>query len=77
MFSLNAFYEKAGQNPKLGEKLATLSHEYDEKLRALTADEGFELDEVQPLIDEQASAADGGCSVRPATRPSRRLPVIK
>ena len=58
--SRKEFYEKAMQDPALGEKLAALSREFDEKLRALAAGAGFELEEAQPLSDEDAADAAGG-----------------
>ena len=58
--SLKEFLEKAAQDPELGEKLAALTLKYDEKLRALAAGAGFELEEPRPLSDEEASGAAGG-----------------
>ena len=58
--SLKEFYEKAAQDPALGEKLAALSRELDEKLRALAAGAGFELEDALPLSDEEAADAAGG-----------------
>ena len=58
--SRKEFYEKAMQDPALGEKLAALSREFDEKLRALAAGAGFELEEARPLSDEETGGVAGG-----------------
>lgn len=60
VITLKEFYEKAVQDPALGRKLATLSREFHEKLRALAAEAGYELAEATPLSDEEASGAAGG-----------------
>ena len=60
VISRKEFFERAAQDPALGEKLEALSREFDEKLRALAAQEGFELEEVQPLSDEEAAGTVGG-----------------
>ena len=59
--SLKEFMEKAVQDPELGKKIAALFQEHNEKVRALVAQEGYELNEgMQPLSDEEAASAAGG-----------------
>ena len=58
--SMEEFLEKSAQDPELGEKLAAILQKHDEKVRALAAQAGYELEEAVPLSDEEAEAAAGG-----------------